>query len=110
MTIPQFIEAKPIVSIAATLAAIGVILGAVFTIDSRYAHAGDLKQLTVQMEIQSLEQRSALLQDKVFDLRQKKNKTPADQASLSRYEGEQRTVDRQLSQKRQLLDQMRNGR
>lgn len=109
MTITQFIEAKPIVSIAATLAAIGAILGIVFTVDERYAHAGDLKQLTVQMEIQALDQRSTTLKDRVFDLEQK-NKTPADKASLSRYQGEQRDVDRQLLQKRQLLDQMRNGR
>lgn len=109
MTMAQFVEAKPLIALAATIAAIGVVLGAIFTIDSRYAHAGDLKQLTVQMEIQSLDQRSASLRDKVFDLEQKK-RTPADQASLSRYQNEQRDVDRQLSKKRELLDQMKAGR
>lgn len=99
----------PVKALTGIVAAMAVILGAAFTVDERYARAGDLRQLTVQMELNQLEARSVTLKDRVFDLQQKK-RTPADQASLSRYEQEQRDIDRQISQKRQLLDQMKAGR
>lgn len=109
MTLMQLVEAKPIVTAISTFVAIGAFVALLFTIDERYAHAGDLRQLSLQVEMSALQARQASLQDRIFDLEQKK-KTQADQASLSRYKNELGDVQRQLQQKRQLADQMKAGR
>jgi len=88
---------------------IGAIIGSFVAADERYAHAADLKQLGLQVEISQLETRRSSLSDKVFDLQQKK-KTAAEQASLSRYDLELKDVTRQLSQKRELLDLIKAGK
>lgn len=109
MTLMEFVEAKPIVTAISTFAAIAGFVALIFTVDERYAHAGDMRQLSLQVEMTALETRRASLQDRIFDLQQKK-RTPADQASLDRYKNEFGDVQRQLQQKRQLADQMKAGR
>ena len=100
---------KPVAFVASALATLAVIVGAFLAVDDRYAHAGDLRQLSLEVQLQGLEARRNSLEDKVFDISQKK-RTPGDQASLQRYTGELRDVKRDIQTKRQILDQMKAGK
>ncbi|MEO8754844.1 MAG: hypothetical protein ABI624_19435 [Casimicrobiaceae bacterium] len=99
----------PVKAASGIVAALVVILGAGFAIDERYAHAGDMRQLSVEMQLQGLDARQTSLRDKIFDLEQKK-RNQGDNASLSRYQNELKDVERDIAQKRQMLDQMKAGR
>ena len=88
--LPQIVKENPLKSIAAFVGSAGVILGAVFAIDSRYAHAGDLEiqSLTQQRQITDLQYSN--LDDKVFELEIRKSSAPktwsqTDELMLQRY-------------------------
>jgi len=95
MTILEKLRAHVVV-LATTVTGIGTIIGSAFIVDSRYAHADQVKQnQTEQVQmIQQLQQSSQIqfeqvqlmsIDDKIFYLEQKETLTPSDQAQLNRF-------------------------
>lgn len=83
-------KCKALKSMAATVAAVSVLLGAAFTIDTRYVHAGELVVESLHQQQQVTDLHSSFLDDKIFELELKKANTPkvwtaTDQLILDRY-------------------------
>lgn len=98
MTVKQLIEDNLLKIITGSIGALSIILGAAFTIDSRYVHAGDLVQMKQaqdkQFRQQSLESqvtvnelRKQMLEDKVFEIQliPPQKRTDVDRARLDKY-------------------------
>lgn len=88
---------KSIVTIASGITAIGVIIGAVLTVDSRYVHAEDFTRMheAAQEQLQLIQQQQKVnidqlrkqgIEDRLFELRLKSKKTSTDWALIRRYE------------------------
>jgi len=88
---------KSIVTIASGITAIGVIIGAVLTVDSRYVHAEEFIKMhqAAQQQLQLIQEqqktyidelRKQTIEDKLFELRLKQTKTSIDWALIKRYE------------------------
>lgn len=86
----SYISDTALKSLAATIAAIGVILGSAFTVDTRYAHSEEMKVTAIRQQQQITELHSSFLDDKIFELEIRKANTPktwtaTDQLMLDRY-------------------------
>lgn len=106
---------NPIKLASSALAGLGIIIGAFFAIDDRYAHAGDIRTLSTQLEVNRLtaevsvlEIRRSTLQDKVYEGRSRRSATRSDIEILDRYQRELTDVEKQIESKRQQIDQARN--
>jgi hypothetical protein len=104
--LPTPIKENPLKATAATVAAAATIIGAILTVDARYAHAADIQKeaLTQQKQITKIE--ADRLEDKVFELDMKKadkpkDWTPVDEAMLQRYK--RRSLDIAEVQKSQAV-------
>jgi len=100
---------KNIAALGATVTIISASAGAVMAIESRYAKAADvegIKQYVVQSrEYSRYETRQGLdtlrkqqLEDKLFELRLKKNPTPLERALIQRYEDQLNETNSRLNQ------------
>jgi len=100
---------KAITTIASVVTAIGVIIGAILTVDGRYVHAADYikaqEQQQQQMQIFQRENRQKLdefrkqgIEDKLFELRLKSPKTKADDALIKRFEEQLQEVINRMNQ------------
>lgn len=100
-------------SIAALIGCLSVVIGAVIGIESRYAHAGDVKssynRLELQMELTSLRNREWLLHDKVgtLELKPPTQRTDFDRAQLDRYK---RELDSTQEELRRLSSELRKSK
>lgn len=107
-------EHHPIKLALSALAGLGIIIGAFFAIDDRYAHAGDIRALSTQLEVNRLtaevsvlEIRRSTLQDKVYEGRSRNTRSRSDIEILDRYQRELSDVEKQIEQKRQQINQAR---
>jgi hypothetical protein len=98
MTVKQVIEDNLLKIITGSIGALSIILGAAFTIDSRYVHAGDLAELkkehsraiqqqTVDNQVSVNELRKQMLEDKIFEIQliPPQKRSDADRARLDKY-------------------------
>lgn len=91
----QAIKHNPGKVIFGSASSIIAIIGALFALDSRYAHASDLERVKVEtkeiVKESSLSLRKHMLEDKLFELEMKKSTSkdgtlsPVDQALYDRY-------------------------
>jgi hypothetical protein len=96
MVISKVVKENPIKIIFGSAGGIIAIIGALFTIDGRYAHAEDFKQSKIETQQIIIETTSTLrkqmLEDKLFELDVKKAQArnlqlaPLDQALYIRYQ------------------------
>lgn len=110
MALPQVVKDNPWKALLASASSIIAVVGALFTLDARYAHAADVEKDKVRTEriITETSQnlRKQMLEDKVFELDIKKAQTrdqklnPVDQALRDRYQ-------RQLDEINQLQSRSR---
>lgn len=107
-------EHSPIKLALSAFGAIAIIIGVFFTIDDRYAHAGDIRALSTQLEVNRLtaevsvlEIRRSTLQDKVYEGRSRRSASRSDIEILDRYQRELADVDKQINDKRQQINQAR---
>ena len=107
-------EHSPIKLALSAFGAIAIIIGVFFTIDDRYAHAGDIRALSTQLEVNRLtaevsvlEIRRSTLQDKVYEGRSRRSASRSDIEILDRYQRELADVDKQITDKRQQINQAR---
>ena len=107
-------EHSPIKLALSAFGAIAIIIGVFFTIDDRYAHAGDIRALSTQLEVNRLtaevsvlEIRRSTLQDKVYEGRSRRSASRSDIEILDRYQRELADVDKQIELKRQQINQTR---
>lgn len=103
---------NPIKMALSAFGAIALIVGVFFTIDDRYAHAGDIRALSTQLEVNRLtaevsvlEIRRSTLQDKVYEGKSRNVRSRADIEILDRYQRELADVERQIDTKRQQISQ-----
>lgn len=93
-------NAASITKAAGIIIAIGSIVGAVLAVDERYAHAVDMdkyqQQNTSEMRSQLNDMRIQAIEDKLFELESKANKTSYDYALIERYK---RQLDEAKSKK-----------
>ena len=102
------VKKHPIVkTTGALLTFITVIIGVFITIDERYAHASDIKELKIQQtatvlylkdenERSVLEMRKRSLDDKVFELNLKERQSISDKALIKRFESESKSIDERM--------------
>lgn len=105
-------DRNPIRLALSALAGLGIIIGAFFAIDDRYAHAGDIRSLSTQLEVNRLtaevsvlEIRRSTLQDKVYEGRSRRSASRSDIEILDRYQRELADVENQITSKRQQINQ-----
>jgi hypothetical protein len=110
-TATDVVRENPLKIAAATIASIGIIAGAIVAVDSRYAHAGDIRQLSAQLdanrltaELAVLEIRRSSLQDKVYEGRARRSQNRAEIEILDRYTRELADLERQIQDKRRALE------
>lgn len=97
--VKEVVKENPLKSLAATVAAASVLIGAVITVDTRYAHAGDIQAESNKQQRQIYNLQADNLSDKVFELELKKANTPklwqpTDQVMLERYKQRYQEVDK----------------
>ena len=96
VTLTQSVKENPIKTFLGTIGLIIPVVGALFFIDSRYAHAADVEKSNSLLQ-QSIEQsttnlRRQMLEDRIFELDMKKAQmphqqlSPIDQAIRNRYQ------------------------
>lgn len=101
-------------AVATAVSAVGVIIGAAFAIDSRYASAQEVKQYkgevatqiqhqTVELQRQTAILRKQTIEDKLFELDVKREQnsglSPVDSAVYKRYDRQLQDVNQQLGSK-----------
>ena len=95
------------------------VIGSLLAADSRYAQAGDIKAIAGQLEVNRLsgevavlEIRRSTLQDKVFEAqaRSLRKESQSDRAINARYSSELADIERQLTDKRTLIDKLRTSK
>lgn len=107
----SYLRENPLKIASATIATIAVIVGAAIGVDDRYAHAGDIRQLSSQLEVNRLtaelsvlEIRRGTLQDKVYEGKSRNSRNRSDVEILDRYQRELADVERQINEKRRAVD------
>lgn len=110
MMLPQLIKENLLKSIFVSASSVIAIIGALFTIDARYAHAADVEKDKVRTEriITETSQnlRKQMLEDKVFELDIKKSQardqklSPVEQALRDRYQRQLDEINQSQSQAR----------
>lgn len=123
-------QPHPLRAAVTTLGSIAVVMGAVYLIEDRYAHAGDVVRLQSTIEAQGRDTRTALeinrltaevsvlqirrgsLVDRLYDAgaRQSVQRTPADAMIVERYRAELVAVDAEIAAKQRLIDRLKTGR
>ena len=86
-------------SVSAILSAIltiGSLAGAFVAVEERYAHAGDVKQLRYQVQLESLENKLDRIQDRIWRQDDRGYKTPSDIDNKRRLEAERIKTEQQL--------------
>jgi hypothetical protein len=102
--------AKIVTVLGGAVAAVGAIVGGYFAFVSQFALAGDVNTLSskvdryaLQSELQWMEHRRSAVADKVYDMRARPKLTPAERASLLRYEGDLDQLNRAVRDKQREL-------
>ena len=95
-------------SLAALVAAVGVLIGAVLTVDARYAHAEELKVTAIRQQQQVTELHHSFVDDKLFELSLRKANDPKhwtqmDELMLERYKAKLASLEDVKSQQRNML-------
>lgn len=123
-------QSHPVRTAVTTLGSVAVVIGAVYLIEDRYAHAGDVVRLQSTIEAQGRDTRAALeinrltaevavlqirrgaLADRLYDAgaRQSVQRSPADAMIVERYRAELVAVDAEIAAKQRLIDRLRTGR
>ncbi len=108
--LPTPVKENPLKAIAASLAAAGTIIGAILTVDARYAHAADIQKESMSQQKQITKIEADRLEDKVFELDMKKADKPkewtqVDEAMLQRYK--RRSLDIVEVQRSQAVMEMK---
>lgn len=123
-------EPHPIRTAVTTIGSIAVVVGFVYVLEDRYAHAGDIARLQSSIEAQGKDTRAALevnrltaevavlqvrrgtLADKIFDAgaRMSVQRNNADAMIVERYRAELVAVDADIAAKQRLIDRLRAGR
>lgn len=70
---------------SATVAAIGTLLGAALTVDTRYVHAAAAEKSAAQIQGQITQIRADDLEDKLFAIESKAKKSAEDTAMIEQY-------------------------
>jgi hypothetical protein len=110
------VSLAPVRAAGAAITAIAVIVGAMISVDGRYASAADFKvqtqALSQQIEINNLsgdvrflELRKSTLEDRLYV----KMRTPAEQGQRERDKTEYDRIIKQIEDKNRLIDQLRAG-
>lgn len=99
MSTVDAIKENPIKAASGIIASLSIILGAIFALDARYVHAGDIseikadqtraiQQLTSDNQVQVNSLRKQMLEDKVFEITliAPSKRTDADRARLDKYQ------------------------
>lgn len=116
-TAAEVVKENPIKTAASIVAALGIIVGAVVTVDDRYAHAGEVRQsvqqfstgLTVNRltnEVGQLRIERALLQQRIIELQKA---GPRARADLQRAATDLAALDAELLAKKRQLDRVLAG-
>ena len=101
-------SALSVATLASLITSIASILGAAFYIDSRYAHADEVKTMSQRQDQWSqhiiYQQNKAIdnlrkqnIEDKLFELEQKSKPSNVDKALIQRYERELDEINTRLS-------------
>jgi hypothetical protein len=103
--VPAIVKENPLKSLAAFLSSVAVVLSAVFTVDTRYAHAKEVETLKKDAKTQILELQRSNLDDKVFELEIRKSTKPkewssTDQLMLERYKTKMEAVEKQQNREK----------
>jgi hypothetical protein len=85
-----------LVSTAAVITAVSVIIGSAFAVESRYAKAEQIAQVKQETQMMLDFSRKQQLEDKLFELRLKPNPDSVTLAMIKRYEEQLREVTRRL--------------
>lgn len=103
MTFVEIIKSNPGKTLLGSASSIIAIVGAMFALDGRYAHAADVEKIkseTQQVILQTaLTLRKQSLEDKLFELELKKAQTkeqrltPMDQALYDRYKRQSQEIE-----------------
>lgn len=98
--VPDIVKENPMKSLAAFISSVAVVLSAVFTVDTRYAHAKEVEVVKKDAKSQMLELQRSHLDDKVFELEIRKSTRPkdwtrTDQLMLDRYKDKLESVEKQ---------------
>jgi len=108
--IVEEVKKHPVIKvIGAVLTFATLVITGFITVDERYAHAGDIKELKAQqagaiMYLKDenaksiLEMRKRAVEDKIFELNLKERQSTADKALVKRYEAESKNVDEKIIQ------------
>lgn len=88
----DLVKNNPIPWIASTLGGIVVITSTVVGIDSRYVHAGEFKREVGEVQQQIKDIRKKQLDDELFKLEFKSQKSDLDRALIERYKRELRDL------------------
>jgi hypothetical protein len=99
MSAVEVMKENPIKAASGIIASLSVILGAVFALDARYVHAGDIseikadqsraiQQLSTDNQVQINSLRKQMLEDKVFEIQliAPSKRTDVDRARLDKYQ------------------------
>jgi hypothetical protein len=105
------LSSKAIKSLAATVAAITVLLTTAFTVDSRYVHAAALQEESLKQQRQITDLHFNILDDKIFELSMKKANnskewSATDQLMLDRYTQRLRDVQTLQSSQRKAANEL----
>lgn len=82
-------------TIAGIVGSMSILVGAIFTIDTRYVHADEFKKQMFAVKDSIADLRRARLEDEVFkiELIPQNKRTDADKALLDRYKRQIREID-----------------
>lgn len=93
-----------ITTVVSTISGVAFIIGTAFVIDERYAHAGEINgvkglvtKMQIQQQVDNSRLRIDLIDDRIFYLEQKPNKTNQDEATLKRLERQREDAVRELN-------------
>lgn len=104
------VKKHPVIkTVGAIFTFVTLIITGFITIDERYAHAVDIKELKAHQsasilyikdenERALLEMRKRVINDKLFELELKENKTNTDKALIKRYEAEAKEINQMIIQ------------
>jgi hypothetical protein len=116
----DIIKDNPIKVGVSAVTAVVMVISTAFTVDSRYVHAEDFKQQsmqhTIQMKQYRVEQRLMIddlrkkqLEDKLFELEFKDKKTQLDIALIERYKRELDSVEKRINSNNRLQNSLPPG-
>ena len=116
----DIIKNNPVKIGVSTISALAVIITTAFAIDGRYVHADDfnkeqlnqttqLKQLRVEQRLMIDGLRKKQIEDNLFALEFKEQKTQLDKALIERYKRELDSIDKRLNASTRLQNSLPSG-